>query len=350
MLLRIFGVTAVASLAVLAAALVLGGPDALAIVAILSVLEISLSFDNAVVNATVLARMSARWQRIFLTVGVVIAVFGMRLVFPLLIVAVTAHIGPISVLQLALDDPDRYAARLTEAHPAIASFGGMFLLLIFLDFLLGERDLKWLPFVERPAEAAGRLPGLPVIAGLALLYVGASVLAGPHYGTVLGAGLLGALTWLIVQSVNSLFSGDGEQDARPVTGRTALALFLYLEVLDASFSFDGVIGAFAISTEIFVIAAGLGIGALVIRSLTVYLVRAGTLQQYAYLEHGAHYAIGALAVMIFLSLRYEVPEVVTGSIGVVFILASLASSVVRNRRVDTGRGAAVAQQPSHPSQ
>ena len=79
------------------------------------------------------------------------------------------------------------------------------------------------------------------------------------------------------------------------TGKAAFALFCYLEVLDASFSFDGVIGAFAISTDILVIAAGLGIGALFIRSLTVWLVRQGTLDEYVFLEHGAHYALGALA-------------------------------------------------------
>lgn len=331
MLLRTFGVTVAVSVAVLVAALVLGGPGALAVVALLAVLEISLSFDNAVVNATVLQRMAEAWQRLFLTLGVVIAVFGMRLVFPLLIVAVTAHLGPVSVVRLALDDPDRYAARLIEAHPAIAAFGGMFLLLIFLDFVLGERALQWLKPIERPLAAAGRLPGLSLITSLAALYLAAALLAGPHYGTVLGAGVLGTLTYLLVRGVDELFSTDSAQQGTRATGRAAFALFVYLEVLDASFSFDGVIGAFAISTEVFVIAAGLGIGALVIRSLTVYLVRAGTLAQYVYLEHGAHYAIGALAVLILLSLRYSVPEVVTGSIGVAFIVASFVSSVIRRR-------------------
>ena len=85
---------------------------------------------------------------------------------------------------------------------------------------------------------------------------------------------------------------------RLAVGRAAFFLFLYLELIDASFSFDGVVGAFAISQQIFVIAAGLGIGACYIRSLTVFLVRKGTLQEYIYLEHGAHWAIGALAVLL----------------------------------------------------
>ncbi|MYR12512.1 DUF475 domain-containing protein, partial [Streptomyces sp. SID724] len=77
---------------------------------------------------------------------------------------------------------------------------------------------------------------------------------------------------------------------------------------------------------------GLGIGAMYVRSLTVYLVRQGTLDDYIYLEHGAHYAIGALAVILMISIRYQIPEVVTGLIGVLLIAGSFWSSVRHNRR------------------
>ena len=109
-------------------------------------------------------------------------------------------------------------------------------------------------------------------------------------------------------------------------------MFLYLEVLDASFSFDGVIGAFAITNHIFEMALGLGIGAMYIRSLTVYLVRQGTLDDYVYLEHGAHYAIGALAVILLVTIKYAINEVITGLVGLVLIGASFWSSVRRNKR------------------
>jgi hypothetical protein len=111
-------------------------------------------------------------------------------------------------------------------------------------------------------------------------------------------------------------------------------MFLYLEVLDASFSFDGVIGAFAISTDPIVIALGLGIGAMYIRSLTVFLVRKGTLHEYVYLEHGAHWAIGALAVCMLISIAQHVPEWITGGLGAGLIIAAFVSSVVRNRNAD----------------
>ncbi|MDX3368160.1 DUF475 domain-containing protein, partial [Streptomyces sp. ME02-6987-2C] len=92
-----------------------------------------------------------------------------------------------------------------------------------------------------------------------------------------------------------------------------------------------VIGAFAITNDIVLMALGLGIGAMYVRSLTVYLVRQGTLDDYVYLEHGAHYAIGALSLILLVTIQYEINEIVTGLVGVVLIGASFWSSVRRNR-------------------
>ena len=328
------GITAVA----LAAALLVWGPGGLASVAVLGVLEVSLSFDNAVINATVLRRMSTFWQRMFLTVGILIAVFGMRLFLPLLVVSAATRLSPGSVLDMAVSDPGAYAEHLDHAHPAIAAFGGMFLLMIALDFLLAERDVHWLAPVERTLARAGRLDRLAVLIALGVLLTAAVTLAGTARTTVLVAGLLGLLTYLAVGALSQYFEqhdgerGDSDSGPAATVGRAAFFLFLYLEMLDASFSFDGVVGAFAISQNIFQIALGLGIGAMFIRSLTVHLVRKGTLDDYVYLEHGAHYAIGALALILFLTIRYDVPQTVTSGIGVALILASFLSSLVRNRR------------------
>src|SRR5690348_16730071 len=108
MFFRTFGGSLLVAVVGLALGLIYGGGTGLAVVAILAVLEVSLSFDNAVVNATVLVRMNPFWQKIFLTVGVAIAVFGMRLVFPLLIVGITAKLNPVEAIRLALQkgDPD----------------------------------------------------------------------------------------------------------------------------------------------------------------------------------------------------------------------------------------------------
>lgn len=365
MVLRIFGWSFGLTLLALVGGFAIGGVEAGIIVAILIVLEVSLSFDNAVINATVLVRMSPFWQKIFLTIGIAIAVFGMRLVFPLLLVGITAGLGPVEVITLALEggpveEEGTYAFLLEEAYPAIAAFGGMFLLILFLEFILSEREHTWLTWLERPLAKIGKLDQLAVVIAIVLLVVAAETWAGDEAQTVLVAGLLGTVVYIAVNGLGELFEnqgiladeGEGEDAPDPVakgsdggpnaltvaTGKAAFFLFLYLEVLDASFSFDGVIGAFAISQNIFIIATGLGVGALYIRSLTVYLVRQGTLDDYVYLEHGAHWAIGALAVLLLVTIEYHIPEVVTGLIGVGFIVAAFISSVVRNRRIRASGG------------
>ncbi|MEU6848767.1 DUF475 domain-containing protein [Actinacidiphila alni] len=377
MLLRTFGWSFGITAAGLALAGILWGWKGLAIVAILSVLEISLSFDNAVINAGILRKMNAFWQKMFLTVGVLIAVFGMRLVFPIIIVAITAKLSPWEAVRVAIDDHDRYEALVTNAHPAIAAFGGMFLLMIFLDFIFEEREITWLGWLEKPLARLGKLDMLSVVIALVALLIAATTVATgvPVHGghgtidkgeTVLLAGVGGLLTYLVVGGVSGFFEDrleDEEEDAEDadvsasegvaaegavepkngngvstgqvvgLAGKAAFFMFLYLEVIDASFSFDGVVGAFAVSNDIFEIALGLGIGAMYIRSLTVFLVRKGTLDDYVYLEHGAHYAIGALAVILLVTIKYDVSEVITGLVGVVLIGASYWSSVVRNRRL-----------------
>jgi len=360
-----FAVTALG----LVAAVLFGGWTAFGIVAILSILEISLSFDNAVVNAGILKRMSAFWQKIFLTVGVLIAVFGMRLVFPVAIVAVSASMGPIEAVDLALTDKDRYEQLVTDAHPSIAAFGGMFLLMIFLDFIFEDRDIKWLGWLERPLAKLGKIDMLSVCIALVVLMISAMTFAtkahqhgGIHVDkaeTVLLSGVAGLITYMIVGGLSGYFEDRleeeeereheeeeaAERQGKPrsavvMAGKAAFFMFLYLEVLDASFSFDGVIGAFAITNDIVLMALGLGIGAMYVRSLTVYLVRQGTLDEYVYLEHGAHYAIGALAVILLVTIQYEISELVTGSVGVILIAWSFWSSVRRNRALAAAEGKA----------
>ena len=174
--LRIFGWSYAVTAVSLVIAFLYAGIEGLILCAILGILEISLSFDNAVVNATVLERMNAFWQRIFLTVGILIAVFGMRLVFPLVIVAVTAGLNPVEALTLALEqrpasDPTSYAHLLDQAYPQIAAFGGMFLFMLFLDWLFECREITWLSWLERPLARIGQLNRLSVVLAAVVLVV-----------------------------------------------------------------------------------------------------------------------------------------------------------------------------------
>ncbi|EFG77539.1 hypothetical protein HMPREF0591_2559 [Mycobacterium parascrofulaceum ATCC BAA-614] len=348
--LRIFGISLLLTVAALVLGYAHGGLNALLLLLALALLEISLSFDNAIINAAILKQMSPFWRQMFLTIGVLVAVFGMRLLFPLLIVWVTAGLDPVRAMELALHPPPNgalefpdgspsYEKLIGAAHPQIAAFGGTFLLMLFLDFVFHDRDIKWLKWIEVPFARIGRLGQVSVaVTVVALVVVGMRLThSGEERATVLTAGLLGLVTYLVVNGLSRAFrpphieaAGDGE-----AVGKAGLTLFLYLEVLDAAFSFDGVTGAFAITSDPIVIALGLGlVGSMFVRSITIFLVKQDALDRYVYLEHGAHWAIGVLAVIMLVSIepRFEVPDPVTASVGVVFIGAALGWSVLRNRR------------------
>lgn len=201
---RIFGFSLLMTVVALVTGYLHGGPTALFLLAVLALLEVSLSFDNAIINAAILQRMSPFWQRMFLTIGILIAVFGMRLVFPLAIIWTTAGLDPVRAMELALRPPAHgalefadgspsYEKLITAAHPQIAAFGGMFLLMLFLDFVVHDRDIKWLKWIEVPFARIGRLGQVPVIvASVGLVLAGALLThSSDQRGTVLIAGLFG---------------------------------------------------------------------------------------------------------------------------------------------------------------
>ena len=313
---------------------------ALTITAILAVMEVSLSFDNAVVNASVLKHWDKFWRTLFLTVGIIVAVFGMRLLFPLIIVGVTADMGLIEVAQMALNDPKEYSARLMAHHPEIAAFGGLFLLLVFLNFLLdAEKDTHWFQWLEVRLAKLANVQAMSIFIALLALIVMAMNVAEASRLAVTMAGIWGIVVYVGVQVIGHLLEsssandedGEAQGSSSNTTGnivKAGIGGFIYLEVLDASFSFDGVIGAFAITSDVVIIMLGLAIGAMFVRSMTIYLVEKGTLDAYVYLEHGAHYAIGALAlIMLGSGTGMHIPEVVTGLIGVAFIVWAVISSI-----------------------
>ncbi|WP_395405856.1 DUF475 domain-containing protein [Pseudoduganella sp. UC29_106] len=312
-----------------------GALSALWIALILGVMEVSLSFDNAVVNASVLKTWDAFWQKLFLGLGIIIAVFGMRLVFPLVIVAVAADLSIPDVWNLALNDPKGFSTHLTNHHAEVAAFGGMFLLMVFLNFILDhEKELHWLGHFERKLGALGKVSSIAVMIALGVLLGSLSIVDEAQKMVVLISGIWGVLIYVGVDALSSFLEKEEETGGNvgDMVKRGGIGGFLYLEVLDASFSFDGVIGAFAITSDVVIIMLGLAIGAMFVRSMTVYLVHKGTLDQYVYLEHGAHYAIGILAVIMLASMKFHIPEVVTGLIGVAFIVGSLWSSIQYKRK------------------
>ncbi len=306
------------------------------IIAVLSVLEVSLSFDNAVVNATVLEDMDEVWQRRFLTWGMAIAVFGMRVAFPLAIVAIAAGIGPAEAIRLSLSNPQEYERIVSSAHVGIAGFGGAFLALVGSKFFFdSDKEVHWIRWIEEQLSKFSRIAAVEIALLLLSLFLISLMLPDEEAMTFVVAGMMGIVTFVAVEGISTLLEMREEAaQAHGAVISAGLGGFLYLNVLDASFSFDGVIGAFALSNNMVVIALGLSIGAMFVRSLTIMLVQKGTLAEYRYLEHGAFWAILALGAIMLLSARYEIPETVTGLIGAVLIGISLWWSVRHKRRHD----------------
>ena len=313
---------------------VAGTAQVLWIIVVLSVLEISLSFDNAVVNASVLKEMDEVWQQRFLLWGIAFAVFGMRIVFPLAIVAIAAGLGPVETVRLSLLNPAEYERIVSSAHVGIAGFGGAFLAMVGLKFFFdSDKEIHWIDVVERKLSAISAVNSAEIAILLLALWGISGLLEPAEALTFLIAGILGIVTFIAVEAINTALELHDER--RRLAGaavRSGLGGFLYLNVLDASFSFDGVIGAFALSNNMVVIALGLSIGAIFVRSMTIHLVRRGTLAEYAYLEHGAFWAIIALGGIMLFGAVAHVPEVVTGLIGATLIALSLWWSVRLNRR------------------
>lgn len=328
---RIFAISILISLvALIFVGMTLGIKAALLTLALI-VIEMTFSFDNAIINARILTTMSPFWQRIFMTIGILIAVFGMRIVFPIAVVMLGAGLSWQDVLNLALHHPDEYAEKLHAAHPSIASFGGMFLMMLTLDFFMDrERDVLWFKRFERKLQQIGHL-WMPAVVSVVVVVILALLPFNAHPGETLRAGLFGIGLYLAIKGLTALFSRKQQESKIPgkalvKTGLAGFTAFLYLEVLDASFSLDGVIGAFAITQNVILIAIGLGVGALWVRSFTLYMVHHKTLHTYHFLEHGAHYTIGVLSVFLLSGLFISIPEAIAGVVGIAIIALSIVAS------------------------
>lgn len=296
---------------------------------ILAVLEVTVSLDNAVVNATVLKDMDDKWRHNFLTWGMAIAVFGMRLVFPLAIVSIAGSVSPFSAIKIALFDPKQYEVILKSVHMQVMAFGGTFLFLVFTSHFIdhGKKE-HWIPILGPLLARIGKHSTAKLLVPIIVVLLFSQVVQNSH--GFLTSALWGVVVYLAVDGLGDLF--DVEDSANQVA-RAGMASFLYLEVLDASFSFDGVIAAFAITNNFIIIMLGLSIGAMFVRSLTIMLVEKGTLSTLRYLEDGAFWGIGWLVVSMFLSvIHIELGEVAVAGGAALAIAAAAWHSTLANKR------------------
>lgn len=339
-LIKIYALSTTISFALVVFVGLKAGLAALFLVLVLIALEITFSVDNAVINTKILERLSPGWQQAFLTIGIIIAVFGVRVFLPLAIVSMASGISVGSVIDLALNKPEEYGHKLEDSSVIISAFGGTFLLMIFLDFFFKRRQTKWLTTIETIMEKAGRLVSLSVVVSLATLVILSNMLSDPaDQKAALTSGVIGLIAYLLINSLDTILGhskiSKNLQSTTQQTFKAGLIGFIYLNIIDASFSLDGVIGAFAITNQILLIAVGLGVGALYVRVLTIHMLRHGVLQKYRYMEHGAHYAIGILAILMLSSLILHIPEAVAGLAGIAFVGTAVLQSYLESRRERT---------------
>jgi hypothetical protein len=315
-----------------------GGIIATFIALVLGILEVSLSFDNAVVNATKLKKMAPEWRHRFITWGIAIAVFGMRFLFPLIVVSIFANLNVIKVLDIALHNAKLYAYYLHQTHATIVTFGGTFLMMLFLGFFLNpKKEIDWIKPIEKFIKRVPDSKFLDTLITIAILDVVQMFQPAPIRISVIISGIAGILVYLGIETISGKLEEIEAKREEKISlssnkflAYSGLISFLYLELIDASFSLDGVLGAFALSHDIIIITIGLAIGAMFVRSLTIMFVEKGTLDEFIYLEHGAHWAIGCLAILMFISTIKSVPEVVTGLSGLGIIIASVITSKIES--------------------
>lgn len=257
----------------------------------LTLFEIISSIDNAVVNADVLSTMSANWRKIFINVGLIFAVFVVRGLLPLLIIWLSSP--GLSIVQAfsATFSGDAHVIEIIERQtPILLGGGGIFLLFLFLHWLFIE-DKKYAFFFERLVHKHlfFWFYALASIVLLAMVWITMPI------NPLIAVGMVvGSTAFFIVHGFKTQAE---EQEKKLVKGHMSnLSKFLYLEVIDTTFSIDGVLGAFAFTTAVPLILIGNGLGALVVRELTVRGI--ATVKKYAYLKNGAMYSIGALGIIM----------------------------------------------------
>jgi uncharacterized protein len=290
---------------------------------ILSVLELSLSFDNAIVNATILATMGLVWRKRFLLWGMIIAVFGVRFVFPILIVYFSTSMGFIDSFNLAITNPDEYERVIESSHHIIMSFGGMFLLMLFLKFIFDEnKDLHWIRMIEDFAVKLSKIGDIKILFILSSM-IGITYLAPDHVVMgdemvkinkieILAPMLIGVIAFYLIEFFKGFIErksltseADSEQTDTKITQLSGgFVSFLYLEI---------------------------GIGAMAVRSLTIFMVEREVISKYIYLEHGAMWSIGLLSLSMLVQIFYHLPPMLITTFALVPIILAFIHSIYKNK-------------------
>ncbi len=295
--------------------------ESIAIVVGLIVFEVVNSVDNAIVNASVLKTMGKLWRKRFLLIGILTSVFLVRFLLPLVIVWISVPTISGPDLFLAFTGQSEVAANAIELQkPLILMFGAVFLLFLYFHWLFLEK--KEPLYIERFIKEKH---GVWFFAFAALFLVVVMYLARSNPMVMLAAAI-GSATFFIVYGLRQTAEANERRLVEGSSGLSDFSKFVYLEVLDTTFSFDGVIGAFAFTINLLLIFIGIGIGALVVRELTVKSIE--SIAKYKYLKNGALTSIGFLGLfMLIESFNIDLPSYVPILITFIVIGSALYMSL-----------------------
>jgi hypothetical protein len=288
--------------------------NAFVIISGLVVFEIVNSVDNAIVNAYVLKTMSDKWRRIFLVWGLFFAVFIVRGILPFLVVwATVPGIGFVEAFGAMFSGSSEVASAIELGKPLILMGAGVFLFLLYLHWLFLEEKS---PFFVLDRFIKPHY-GIWFFAFAAVSLVGLLYFS-RHSPMLMLSAAIGNAAFFILYGFREQAEKQSQQLMAGAGHMSDLSKLLYLEVLDMSFSFDGVLGAFAFTTSIPLILIGNGIGALIVREMTIKSV--DKVANYKYLKNGAMTSIGVLGLVIIIeSFGVELPEFLPTLVTLAFV-------------------------------
>lgn len=268
----------------------------------LVVFETISSVDNAVINAEVLSKMSERARRWFLLWGLLAAVFLVRGLLPFVIFwAANPSLGVNDAFTAMFSGDEKVLAAVEQSAPLLLTGGGVFLIFLFLHWLFIEPKhygLRIEPFFHSQ--------GVWFYASVSIFLCVITWFALQINPLMAFSAVVGSTAFFITHGFKE-FAEKKERELIQGSGMSDVSKVMYLEVIDATFSIDGVVGAFAFTLSVPLILIGNGIGAFVVREMTVRNVK--NVKKYVYLKNGAMYSILILgAVMLADSFGAHVPE------------------------------------------
>ena len=294
----------------------------------LCVFEVVSSIDNAVINAEVLGTMSKKAQKWFLFYGILFAVFVVRGLLPWIIVwATNADLGPIGALTATFSNDPHVIASIEKSTPILMLAGGIFLLFLFLHWLFVEDKefgLKGEKFFLKHGAWFYAIVSIVLVVIVAL-----SLKHDPYLAL---AAVIGSSAFFITDGFKRNAEENESKLLHGASGLSDISKILYLEIIDTTFSIDGVLGAFAFTMSVPLIILGNGLGAFVVRQLTMGNIE--TIKKYVFLKNGAMYSIFVLGlVMVLEGFHVEIPTFVSPVTTIVIILIFFVKSRLHLKHV-----------------